>query len=413
MAASLPQELLLHIFQHLSMKESAWREAAGRPELLGSLAISLAADEGSLPRLWWLRRWLAARGEQLGSLQLEIHVREDASDEVKQEAGEPAAACALAAAAGDALRQFSLSGNMPLPKVSSWLPSSAASLRQLRLDFDCASLCLGWLEDASLEVLKATNRGGNVPLLFSHRLPDTFTRLALGGCREEALPSHLAGLTRLANCNLLGLGYHPLPALPALRRLQLDSCGRQLPKCLSQLTRLEALCIKKAPSLTEDALYAVADLSHVSRALLHLSSLTSLELEGLLECCLPPNLTARTRLRSLAWQPWQGAQLPPSRYSLPGTAGTASGAWLAGLRSLRLPAALLARSQPKLSAARQLTQVVASNDCSTAEDAQAVLRWAAEHPGLQCLVLQVEAASLGDAVAAAQLAAPSLRIQFA
>lgn len=148
-----------------------------------------------------------------------------------------------------------------------------------------------------------------------------------------------------------GDSYSVLTRLPSLRRLMLIAPG-DLPACLPQLSRREALSLE---TVRRDA-------EIITQALPRLQRLTGLMLSMDPGQELPAQLASLTSLHSLAWLVRRSEPLP-------------TGPWLSGLRRLAAPGSVLAASLPALAAARrlQLLVITPSEKCSHAASTLAVV----------------------------------------
>ena len=247
-------------------------------------------------------------------------------------------------------------------------------------------------------------------------------------CEERAQPHALLFLQITALARLRGLALHfsvlPGDAFSVLTQLrslrQLDFTDFiHLPACLPELTWLEALNVYKAEGSTEALQPEIS--ATLLPALQQLTRLTHLALDvdiltGVFPTTVVPPLTNLSRqLRSL--------HLLSQRHSM--------GPWveetewfadlgLTGLRRLSLPAELAMDSLPALQAATQLEFLAVQID-EEFDDPPALpdlCHWAAQHPALQQLVVDVQESEVKQqlamhsaAIEAAQRRNPALRIQ--
>ena len=211
----------------------------------------------------------------------------------------------------------------------------------------------------------------------------------------------MADLTRLHSLKLrragsLPSGFPVLTRLGSLRRLALSDS--HLPACLSQLTGLEALSIdafEDTPDITERAATLVHSMSL-------LTNLTHLALAGFATPGLEAAFPSLRRLRSL----WWFTCAEPEAEALP------AGGWLGSLQRLAMPIRELHGSLPALGSAHGLRILgIDAYECS--DLLPAVLRWTAQRPSLEEVVLEVSNDELGShfsAIMAVQRTVPRLRI---
>jgi hypothetical protein len=202
---------------------------------------------------------------------------------------------------------------------------------------------------------------------------------------------------RLKRAGSMPEGFTVLTRLSSLRRLALSDS--HLPACLSHLTGLEALSIdafEEAPDITEGAAALVHSMSQ-------LTNLTHLALAGFVTPGLEAAFPSLRRLRSLWWFTCG----EPSEGALPG------GGWLGSLQRLAVPIRELHSSLPALGSARGLRILgIDAYECS--DLLPAVLRWAAQRPSLEEVVLEISSEELNShfqAIMQVQRSVPRLRIE--
>ncbi len=166
--------------------------------------------------------------------------------------------------------------------------------------------------------------------------------------------------------------YSPLTQLP-LHTLELLGCVQVVPDCLPALTTLQSLAVDGTNMQSEDEAAVAAGLT---LALLQLVQLTRLELAVWSPGPLA-SLTALTSLRRLCWwaTPDAGAALPHGR-------------WLQQLQTFAAPVSLVVHSLPALEGAHSLEQLYPYPE-QESQDVQlrSIIRWAAQHPAPQLLLL--------------------------
>ncbi|KAL4420799.1 hypothetical protein ABPG75_010455 [Micractinium tetrahymenae] len=246
-----------------------------------------------------------------------------------------------------------------------------------------------------------------------------------GATSEGALAVglELAALPRLHSLSLQGLrlpaqGYAPLARLPALRRLRLGRCRcHPSPACLAQLSTLEELHLEGgSPPATalsqfgshphgpdDEPDWRKAASRQLAQTLAHLpamgGSLRRLVLTGHLSGLSAADLAPLAELCGLASLCiWQEAAAPSSSdrsnsgEEAASVAALPGGAWLSGLCQLAAPAQCLAGCQGFMRGASRL-EGLAMQGCSAADAAWLadLLRWAAAHPVLRRLCLDLPA----------------------
>ena len=185
----------------------------------------------------------------------------------------------------------------------------------------------------------------------------------------------------------------------SLHTLELTGCVAVLPECLSALTTLQSLTVDGGNMGDEEEAAVAAGLA---AALPHLRQLSRLDLA----LTSPQPLAALTALTSLRWLCWwwqpqgQSPSLPP-------------GGWLQQLQTLAAPQALVAASLPALAGAQRLEQLcVYARGLSPDVHLTAIIRWAAQHPFPQQLLLgnRTVGSSVWTEIGAAARLRPGLRI---
>lgn len=187
----------------------------------------------------------------------------------------------------------------------------------------------------------------------------------------------LTALTRLKELSLSGTpyerdGYSTLAHLPSLRRLTLDV--NDLPECLSQLSRLEALSVR----LWEDSTENVEDMV---TALPHLQQLTYLMVDFAAFPELTAQLSCLSNLHSLTWRHSDSC---PSHYS---TGSLPPGPWLSSLRRLSVAGRMLSDNLLSLAAATRLEVLGIEFWHADTMDAGLVVAESAILPGLRRVVV--------------------------
>lgn len=210
----------------------------------------------------------------------------------------------------------------------------------------------------------------------------------------------LGALTRLVDvtigCHALEAdAYGVLERLYSLRRLRLRGC-EFCPSNLSRLSQLTALYLQSTPNTgtaaqalqaSEAGLAGLPQLRHLSISPKHAAM------------PFPGPVAAMAHLHSLAWVPAR-ASAPSEAWSpvppLP------PGEYLPSLRRLVVPAAMAAASLDVLAAASGLQALALSSfaDASTTEQA-ALMQWAAAHPALRQLSIELSGRYLCAATVAA------------
>lgn len=190
--------------------------------------------------------------------------------------------------------------------------------------------------------------------------------------------------------------YGALERLPSLRRLKLEHC--RLPACLGRLTSLHGLL------LLEGTLTAPEDWYVCGQALPRLTKLRELQLANL-----PAPVSealARCSLHILS--------ICPAEFSTEALPALPSGPWLAQLRELAAPAAVLHASMRQLRAATQLHHVAVLLADAAGNHLPAGVSWAVGHAPLRLLAVSGTKALQPAAWASlleAQRRRPDLRIE--
>lgn len=199
--------------------------------------------------------------------------------------------------------------------------------------------------------------------------------------------SQLSRLTQLSLSNCFCLtpgGMGAIETLSSLRRLHAINC--HLPACLPALTSLEHLCMTALG----------ADLTQqLEAALAQLTGLTSLVVQAATQR-IPAALGGLSRLQRLCLRRWGHGELTDAR--LP------AGPWLASIRWLGLPFAVLEQCTELLASAQQLEYLCSMGlpelplccGADTADRWRRFWRLLAAHPPLRCFLL--DAPPEGDGV---------------
>ena len=432
-----------------------WRQLVNSPPLLSSVALRLKFS--GLPRLRSFCQWVLLRASQhvtLLDLALEQLLGDNRGQLLGADAGESMGPLAAAVTACGAARSLRLKFSSPALNLTfdctSWI-AALHSLRRLAIEVEGdLNLMVSLQPLTALQELTFVCHAVQLPP--EARLPPSLTKLGflaayqVGSMPDQVRPPCLQCVHRMQACN--GSGNHqsqnmpdpppwPLPAarlqltaltrlhslclkrpdndwgavyneltaLSSLRWLELVWCAH-LPPCLSQLTRLEALTLEDDGSCHIHGGTAVEDIESIVQAVSQLTNLTHLALAGYPQQPDPGRLAALSHLRSLWWL----ARARSEDAALP------AGAWLANLRRLALPVRQLHNSLPALAGARHLQCLAMTMFAQDNSDLlPEVLRWAAQRPALELVLLQVfDDAQLGrhfDAILEVQRSVPRLRIE--
>lgn len=184
----------------------------------------------------------------------------------------------------------------------------------------------------------------------------------------------ITALTGLQSLYLISAAVSPeefgaLERVTSLRRLKMKQC--RLPACLERLTSLRQLC------LMDGTLAAQEDWPVCGHALPRLTNLRQLQLANL-----PAPVSealARCRLHILS--------ICPAKTSTEALAALPSGPWLAEVREVAAPAALLHASTRQLRAATQLHHAAVLHADAAGNHLPAAVNWAVGHAPLRLLAV--------------------------